>query len=176
MSAVLPNTSHDDEIASALQASINHAAAESDGTFAVLPPESGSSAPAAVPVPAPATPQAGSGARAGPAEVAKLRSAAKIAALAYGAWWVYSVLVRAWWFVFDLAFVFVPLGWHGVKTRSARFVLWFARFLAVDVAMQLMFLFTYGYEMTGLCMLMCLVTTASQCVAAYYVWRYSQVL
>ena len=171
MSAAGPNTSRDEEIAMALQASIDQAADEagSEGTYAVLPPESGSS------------PQHQQQQHTAPTaqqqqndqqQQAMLRSAAKITVVAYGVWWVYSVLVRAWWFVFNLAFVFVPLGWRGVATRNGRFVQWFAYFLAVDVVFQLLFLFTYGYEFTGTGMVACLAMVASQIVGAYYTRRY----
>ena len=91
-------------------------------------------------------------------------------------WWVYSVLARAWWFVFDLAFVFVPLGWRGVTQHDARLVRWFYRFLAADLGFQLLFPFVYAYEFTGLGLVVALALTVLQGVAAYYVRRYSLLL
>ena len=185
MSALGPDTSRDNEIALALQDSIDQAAAGTaaggEGTYAVLPPEMGTSpkaAAAAAPI-APAshtTVEVGAPDTAAPRDLAMLRTVARTAIVTYAVWWLYSVLARAWWFLLDFAFVFVPLGWLGVATRNSKYVLWFSYFLGADVLFQLLFIFTYGYEFTGLGMLVCLALAALQLVAAYYVRNYSKAL
>lgn len=184
MSALAHDTSRDDEIALALQESIDQAAAGAaaggEGTYAVLPPELGGSPVAAAAAPAAAAasrPTVEVGAtETEPRDLAMLRTVARTAIVVYAVWWLFSVLARAWWFLLDFAFVFVPLGWHGVATSNSRFVRWFSYFLGADVFFQLLFIFTYGYEFTGLGMLVCLALAALQLVAAYYVRNYSKAL
>ena len=121
----------------------------------------GAPAPAA---PAPGGAPGGAPAPASPLLVAKLGLLVRTVVVTYGVWWVYSVLARAWWFVLDLAFVFVPVGWLGVTRHDARLVRWFYLFLAADLGFQLLGLFVA----LGLVVL--------QGVAAYYVRRYSVLL
>lgn len=182
MSAPTADTSRDEEIARALQMSIDTTsqAAPVAGTFAALPPEEPqpvSSTPAtAAAVPAAATTGTAAGPAASPLLVAKLGLLVRTVVVTYGVWWVYSVLARAWWFVLDLAFVFVPLGWLGVARHDARLVRWFYLFLAADLVFQLLFPFVYAYEFTGLGLVTALALVVLQAVAAYYVRRYSLLL
>ena len=181
MSAPTADTSRDEEIARALQTSIDTTsqAAPVAGTFAALPPEEPqpvSSTPATAAVPAAATTGTAAGPAASPLLVAKLGLLVRTVVVTYGVWWVYSVLARAWWFVLDLAFVFVPLGWLGVARHDARLVRWFYLFLAADLVFQLLFPFVYAYEFTGLGLVTALALVVLQAVAAYYVRRYSLLL
>lgn len=187
MSAPTADTSRDEEIARALQMSIDTAsdAAPSTGTFAALPPDDRVRAPAAATMaagaPAPAAPAPGGApgsapAPASPLLVAKLGLLVRTVVVTYGVWWVYSVLARAWWFVLDLAFVFVPVGWLGVTRHDARLVRWFYLFLAADLGFQLLFPFVYAYEFSGLGLFVALGLVVLQGVAAYYVRRYSVLL
>ena len=181
MSGTVPDTSRDEEIARALQLapeSVSDVSAGSTGTMVAMPPVAGAAAPSSAPAAAAAGevhPAQGTSSPSG-LEFAKLRTLVRSFIIGYGIWWVFSVIFRAWWFIFDCAFIFVPVGWLGLKSNNARFVKYFYYYLALDLAFQVLFVFAYQYEISGLAIIMLFIFIALQGAGAWYVRNYSLIL
>ena len=186
MSGTVPDTSRDEEIARALQLAPESASemeAGNTGTLVAMPPvadgsdSSSGSAPAVVAAAAAGEvhPAEGTASPSGLA-FAKLRTLVRSFIIGYSIWWFYSVIFRAWWFILDFAFIFVPVGWLGLKANNARFVRYFFFYLALDLAFQVLFVFAYQYEISGLAIIMLFIFIVLQGIGTWYVRNLSVIL
>jgi hypothetical protein len=92
------------------------------------------------------------------------------------AWWVFSVVFRAWWFVLSFGVVLCPCGWLGARRGSARLVTAFCGYLVCDLVLQVLFPFVYAHAVSAVGLVVCLLLVVFQVLAAFYTWRFRQML
>lgn len=108
---------------------------------------------------------------------AKMSFLVKAISVACFVWWAYSVAFRAWWFVFDCGFIFCPVGWLGAhRGGSPRLSFAFCLWLVADLVFQVLFPFIYAHLLHAVAMVVCLLMIVFQVLAAFYTWRFTQML
>lgn len=100
----------------------------------------------------------------------------KTITLASGFYWVYSVIFRAWWFVLTMGALLCPVGYLGVKSTNVKQIFAFFVYLAVDSVFQLGFPFVYGYEFSLTGVVVSLILAVMECMAAYYTFKYCEMI
>lgn len=100
----------------------------------------------------------------------------KTITLASGFYWAYSVLFRAWWFILTMGVLFCPVGYLGVKDINGRRIFAFFVYLAVDSVFQLAFPFVYEYDFSLTGVVVALLLAVMECMAAYYTFKYCEMI
>eukprot|EP01105_Mastigella_eilhardi_P012987 TRINITY_DN2956_c0_g2_i1.p1 TRINITY_DN2956_c0_g2~~TRINITY_DN2956_c0_g2_i1.p1 ORF type:complete len:245 (+),score=71.68 TRINITY_DN2956_c0_g2_i1:47-781(+) len=109
-------------------------------------------------------------------EMAKAEFLVKLIAVVTTLYYIYSVILRAWWLLFSFGIFMGPVGFFGAHKHLRLPVLAFDIYLCVDLLIQLFFPFV-AYEVIGaMATLMCMVFIVLQGFSAVFVYQFSKKL
>ena len=186
-----PNTNRDEEIARGLQIESGAATAVTpDATFASVDTPQIVTAGVELPPPSHLTEEVGtslpsshssvvadsSDVRASALLLQKMVFLVKSIAIASFLYWTFSVVFRAWFFVFTLGIVFCPLGWIGAHKRSRLLSAVFCWYLLASIVLEAVFPFAYVYDLSALAIIICVSLVCLMIFAGYVVWRFTRML